>query len=105
MFKKTLLPLVLTLLLDPVCWAGTDVNQASVAELDSIKGIGPALSERILIERKKGGFKDWPDFMARVKGVAPSAAVKLSDQGLNVNGTGFEGAAKGAERTATPALK
>ncbi len=103
MLKKMLL--ALSLLLSDLCLAGLELNQASVAELDSIKGIGPALSERILIERKKGDFKDWPDFMARVKGVAPSAAVKLSDQGLNVNGTGFEGAAKSAERTATPAPK
>ena len=29
-------------------YAGVDVNQASVAELDSIKGIGPGVSSRIL---------------------------------------------------------
>ena len=34
-----------------VCLAGTDVNKANAADLDSIKGIGPALSGKILEER------------------------------------------------------
>ena len=55
--------------------AAMDVNQADEAELDSIKGIGPALSGRILAERKKGAFKDWADLMARIKGIRPASAV------------------------------
>jgi competence protein ComEA len=35
------------------CLAAVDVNKAGAAELDSIKGVGPAMSERILDERKK----------------------------------------------------
>lgn len=33
--------------------AAVDVNKATAAELDSIKGIGPAMSGKILDERKK----------------------------------------------------
>lgn len=71
--------------------AAIDVNKASVAELDGLKGIGPAVSGRILDERKKGEFKDWDDFISRVKGVGPSSAAKFSSEGLTVNGAAFKG--------------
>jgi competence protein ComEA len=87
-----------------VCFAAVDVNKASVAELDSIKGIGPAISTKIIDERKKGNFKDWNDFIERVKGVGEGNAAKFSTEGLTVNGAGFKGAvaapaAKPAART------
>ena len=68
-----------------VCLAGTDVNKANAADLDSIKGIGPALSGKILDERKKGSFTDWNDLLARVKGMGQKNAAKFSAQGLTVN--------------------
>ena len=43
------------------------------ADLDGVKGIGPVMSKRILDERKKGKFKDWPDLVARVKGLGDTA--------------------------------
>ncbi len=67
------------------CMAGIDVNSASAADLDSIKGVGPALSGRILDERQKGKFKDWNDLRSRVKGIGEKSAVKFSSQGLTVN--------------------
>ena len=69
----------------------------SSAELDSIKGIGPAMSGKILDERKKGNFKDWSDFIDRVKGVGQANAAKFSAQGLTVSDTSYKPAA------ATPA--
>ena len=72
-------------------FANVDVNQASVADLDGLRGVGPALSRRILEARQQGEFKDWSDFMARVKGIKPKAAAKLSDEGLTVNGQAFKG--------------
>ena len=39
---------VIAMLYAVVCLAGTDVNKANAADLDSIKGIGPALSGKIL---------------------------------------------------------
>lgn len=69
--------------------AAVEVNQADVAELDGIKGIGPAMSARILDERKKGPFKDWGDLMARVRGVGQANAARLSSEGLTVGGATF----------------
>jgi competence protein ComEA len=43
-----------------------DANTATQAELDAVKGIGPATAAKIVEERKNGAFKDWPDLVARV---------------------------------------
>ena len=74
-------------------FAAVDVNKATAAELDGIKGIGPAISGKIIDERKKGNFKDWNDFITRVQGVGEGNAAKFSAEGLTVNGAGFSGAA------------
>ncbi|MCZ4315281.1 helix-hairpin-helix domain-containing protein [Comamonadaceae bacterium G21597-S1] len=87
MFKQILIALALSCAAG--AFAAVDVNQASVAELDGIKGIGPAMSSRILDERKKGPFKDWGDLMARVKGVGQASAARLSAEGLTVGGASF----------------
>lgn len=76
-----------------VSFAAVDVNKATAAELDGIKGIGPAISGKIVDERKKGNFKDWNDFIERVKGVGEGNAAKFSAEGLTVGGAGFKGAA------------
>lgn len=73
-------------------FAAVDVNKATAADLDGIKGIGPAISGKIIEERKKGNFKDWNDFVDRVKGVGEGNAAKFSAEGLTVNGTAFAGA-------------
>jgi competence protein ComEA len=83
-----------------VVFAATDVNKATAAELDAIKGVGPSLSGKILDERKKGDFKDWPDFMQRIKGVKDARAARLSEAGLTVGGQPFKPAAKTAEKPA-----
>ena len=70
-------------------FAAVDVNKASEAELDAVKGIGPSTTRRILAERKKAEFNDWGDFMARVKGMRESRAAKLSGQGVTVAGTSY----------------
>ena len=74
-------------------FAAVDVNKASAAELDGIKGIGPSLSGKILKERNKGNFKDWPDLMHRVSGMGEKSSAKFSAQGLTVNGSGYQGGA------------
>lgn len=76
-----------------MAFAAVEVNKATPAELDSIKGIGPSMSGKILDERKKGNFKDWNDFIERVKGVGEGNAAKLSADGLTVGGASYKGAA------------
>jgi competence protein ComEA len=73
--------------------ANVDVNKASQAELESVKGIGPGLSTKMLEERKNGAFKDWGDLVGRVKGIGDGNAAKFSTEGLTVNGAGYTAAA------------
>ena len=91
MLKKILALMVM--LYATLSFAAVDVNKATAAELDGIKGIGPAISGKIVDERKKGNFKDWNDFIERVKGVGEGNAAKFSTEGMTVNGSGFKGAA------------
>jgi competence protein ComEA len=95
MLKKILL--ALALFYSAVTFAAVDVNKASAADLDSIKGIGPSLSGKIIEERKKGDFKDWNDVTTRVKGIKAGNAAKFSAGGLTVNGTSFQGGTPAAK--------
>ncbi len=88
MFKK-IIALIVTLSA-AVCFAALDFNKASEAELDSIKGIGPGTSAKILDERKKASFKDWNDFITRVKGIGEVKAAGFSAEGVTVNGAAFK---------------
>jgi competence protein ComEA len=88
MLKRILI--FVALLSAAICFATVDVNRGSEAELDGIKGIGPAMSSKILAERKKAPFKDWRDLMRRVKGIGPKSAGKLSEAGLTVNDAPFK---------------
>jgi competence protein ComEA len=97
MLKKLLI--VLTMMYAAVAFAAVDVNKATAAELDGIKGIGPGISGKILDERKKGAFKDWNDLITRVNGIGETNAAKFSAEGMTVGGAGYKGVA------ATPAKK
>ena len=102
MFKKLLLAVVAFFMMVGMAFAAVDVNTADQAALDGVKGIGPKMSKTIVDERTKGGnFKDWADFQARVKGVGDKNSVKLSENGLVVNGQ----AKPGAPAAAAPAAK
>lgn len=86
MFKKLLVGLAALVASVGFAFAQVDVNKADQAALDSVKGIGPVMSKKIIDERKKGGnFKDWPDFQTRVKGIGEKNSVKFSQAGLTVN--------------------
>jgi competence protein ComEA len=78
--------------------AAVDVNKATQAELETIKGIGPSMSTKILEERKKGSFKDWNDMVSRVRGVGSSNATKFSADGLTVDGAAYQGGAPAATK-------
>jgi competence protein ComEA len=105
MIKKTMMALLA--LLAASAFAAVDVNNASEADLDSIKGIGPGTSSKILEQRKAGKFTDWADLIQRVPGIGDKRAAKLSAEGLTVNGAAHQGAAAPVkpklEKTATKA--
>jgi competence protein ComEA len=86
-------------------FAAVDVNKANAAELDGIKGIGPSLSGKILKERNKGSFKDWPDLMHRVSGMGEKSSAKFSEQGLTVNGSAFQSGTPNEAAKGKPAEK
>jgi competence protein ComEA len=103
MFKKILTTTALLFSLSS--FAAVDVNKANAADLDGIKGIGPSLSSKILKERNKGNFKDWPDLMHRVSGMGDKSSAKLSAQGLTVNGSTYQGGSSSEPATNKPADK
>jgi competence protein ComEA len=93
MMKKLMLAIATLVASMNLAFAQVDVNKADAAALDSVKGVGPAMSKAIIDERTKGGaFKDWSDFQKRVKGVGDKRGAKLSQAGLQVNGQAKDGA-------------
>lgn len=88
MIKKTVAALVAFFAL--TCWAAVDVNTATAADLDSIKGIGPGTSGKMLDARKASPFKNWADLVERVPGIGDKRAGKLSAEGLTVNGEAYK---------------
>ena len=89
MFKKVLAFFAAMSLV--AAFAAVDVNKATDAELDGIKGIGPVTTKLITSERKKGDFKNWDDFITRVKGVGDKRAAEFSASGLTVGGSAYAG--------------
>lgn len=71
--------------------AAVDANKASQAELETVKGIGPGLSAKILDARKTGQFKDWNDLVDRVGGIGAGNAARFSQAGLTVAGAAYAG--------------
>lgn len=71
-------------------FAAADANRASQAELESVKGIGPGLSGKIVKAREGGQFKNWSDLVDRVGGIGSGNAAKLSQGGLTVAGSAYE---------------
>lgn len=82
--------------------AAVDANKANQAELETVKGIGPGLSGKILEARKAGAFKDWNDLVERVGGVGPGNAARFSQNGLTVNNAAYGTTAAAAPEKAAP---
>lgn len=70
-------------------FAAVDANQASRADLETVKGIGPGLSGKIIEARKTAQFKNWDDLVDRVSGVGPGNAARFSQAGLTVGGAPY----------------
>jgi len=105
MFRNILISLLAAFAMS--AFAAVDVNRASQAELETVKGIGPGLSTKILEARKTGDFKSWADMVDRVSGVGPGNASRFSQNGLTVAGSAYDSstvpapkaAAKNTEKT------
>jgi|SRR5882672_1694872 len=85
-------------------FASVDINKANQAELEAVKGLGTVTAGKIIDERKRGTFKDWPDVQQRMHGIKDARAAKLSNAGLTVGGeayksTGEPAKAKGKAKT------
>jgi competence protein ComEA len=80
----------------------TEVNTASEADLDSMRGLGPGLTARILAQRQLRPFESWADLVDRVPGLGQTSARRLSAHGLTVNGRSLPERATGQPATGSP---
>lgn len=84
MFKKLLLAIAASVALTGVA-AAMDVNTASEAQLETLKGIGPTHAKAIVEERNAHGpFKDASDLAGRVKGLGGKSVAKLQAEGMTI---------------------
>lgn len=72
--------LILTSLALPifVSATGVDINAASLAQLDEIIGVGPAIGQRIIDARPFSSVDD----LLRVSGIGEKTLQKIKEQGL-----------------------
>ena len=79
--KKIIGSLLLAVLLwSTAALAAVDLNSANQAELESVKGIGPARAKAILVYRKEHGAFKSVDDLAKVKGFGKSSVDKVKGQ-------------------------
>jgi len=63
-----------------------EINTASRAQLEQLRGLGVETTAHILEERARVPFSGWDDLGRRVKGVRGKRAQQLAGQGLTVDG-------------------
>ncbi|KXJ67440.1 DNA-binding protein [Achromobacter xylosoxidans] len=80
-----------------------DINQASAAQLEGLRGIGPRTADIIVRERERGGrFESLDDLTERVRGIGQKKAQALQAAGLTI---GASGAAPKSAAAAAPAAR
>ena len=65
-----------------------DANTATQAELETLRGVGPALSARIVEARRTRPFADLDDLKGRVRGIGDSNLRRMREAGLAVGPSG-----------------
>jgi competence protein ComEA len=63
-----------------------DLNQATRAEIESVRAVGVELTERLLQARQLAPFTDWQDLRRRVKGVSRKALQGFAEAGFEIRG-------------------
>ncbi len=63
-----------------------NVNIATLAELQTIRGVGPKTAQRIVQERERAGpFISFQDFTERIRGIGPKRAAAMRAAGVGVS--------------------
>lgn len=65
-----------------------DANTATQDELQTVRGVGPALSARIVEARRAKPFADLEDLKARVRGIGDANLRRMREAGLRVGPSG-----------------
>jgi competence protein ComEA len=83
--KKLLGSLLFSLVFALPVLAATDINTATQAELEAVKGIGPSKAMAIIAHREKNGAFKSVDDLEKVKGFGKATVDKLRNE-LTVGG-------------------
>ncbi len=78
--KKIFLILVVFFGFNLSVLAGVDINTASQADLESVKGLGPVKAKAIIEYRNKHGMFKSVEELANVKGIGAGILKQLGDQ-------------------------
>jgi len=78
--KKLVSGFLMALFFAMPAWSAVDLNAATLSELESVKGIGPAKAKSIVAHRDKNGPFKSVDDLAMVKGFGKASVDKIKDQ-------------------------
>ena len=78
--KRIVFSIILVMFMVTAAWAKININTASVAELETLKGIGTKKAEAIVKYREDNGkFKKAEDLVL-VKGIGDKIFTKISEE-------------------------
>lgn len=78
--KRIVFSVILLMFMVTAAWAKVNINTATVAELETLPGIGPAKAEAIVKYREaNGNFKTSED-LVQVKGIGEKILAKISEE-------------------------
>lgn len=99
--KKLLIAIAVSLMFTLPAWAAVDLNTASQAELETVKGIGPTKAKAIIDYRKKNGNFKSVDDLDNVPGFGKASVDKVRKE-ITVGNAKAASAGK-PEKTVKPA--
>ncbi|WP_286939099.1 ComEA family DNA-binding protein [Achromobacter sp. UBA4530] len=83
-----------------------DINQATAAQLEGVRGIGPRTAEIIVRERERGGgFESLDDLTERVRGIGQKKAQALQAAGLTIGAAGAAAKPSAGQSGAAPGAR